>query len=95
MEFEDRQSGDPEAADTFVEKSYLGEVGARNTDRLRETCRGNPAPKKQFDGARRLLPKEPLRRCQEWTAETIQLLSRGGILLFSGPNGSNGPKGKG
>lgn len=84
MEFQERWSDDPESADTFVEKWYLGEVRERNVDQLRAICRGNPAPKKQFDGAKRLFPKEPLRRCQEWTAETIEMLKSEGILLSSG-----------
>lgn len=93
MEFEERHSGDPETADTFVEKSYLGEVRERNVDRLREICRVNPAPKKQFDGAKRLFPKEPLRRCQEWTAEAIELLLSERILLSSGHAGAEDLKG--
>lgn len=87
MEFEERESGDCETADTFVEKTYLGEVGTGDVYQLRGISRANPAPKKQFDGGKRLFPGEPLRRCQEWTAETIELLASEGILLSPGHAG--------
>lgn len=43
-------------------------------------CSHVPPPKKQFEGARRLFPQEPIRRCQEWTAEAIQSLVEAGVL---------------
>lgn len=84
MAFEERQSGDPETSDTFVGKTYLGDVRAGDVERVREVCRWNPAPGKQFDGPRRLFPGEKLRRCQEWTAETVGLLEEEGVLVRPG-----------
>lgn len=81
MAFEERRADDPETADTFVAKTYLGDVEAGDVDRVCGICRGNAAPGKQFDGARRLFPGEKLRRCQEWTAETVGLLEREGVLV--------------
>ena len=91
MEFEERHAENPETADGFVGKTCLGEVKVGDLDRLREICRRNPAPKKQFDVPRRLYPTEALRRCQEWTAETIELLSKEGVLLVSGSAGAQAP----
>jgi hypothetical protein len=45
-----------------------------------EICRSIPPPKKQFNGPKRLYPKEPLRRCQEWIDEAVEALISNGIL---------------
>lgn len=42
---------------------------------------GIQPPKKQFDGPRRRYLDEPIRRCQEWTAEAIQALTSAGVLV--------------
>ncbi|KAF3913086.1 hypothetical protein AA313_de0200582 [Arthrobotrys entomopaga] len=39
-----------------------------------EICEAVPAPKKQFQGPKRLYPREPLRACQEWAAEVVKIL---------------------
>lgn len=50
-------------------------------NRVQHVCRGIPPPKKQYDGPRkRLFPHEPIRKCQEWTAEAIDALRRAEVL---------------
>ncbi|KAM3526954.1 hypothetical protein MY4038_006570 [Beauveria bassiana] len=80
MELESNNGRRPENSASFVEKTYLGWVSADNLRHIGETCSTIPPPKKQFEGPKRLYPKEPLRRCQEWTNETISALIANGIL---------------
>ncbi|PGH14613.1 hypothetical protein AJ79_02948 [Helicocarpus griseus UAMH5409] len=80
MVFEDKPSEAPEQDPTFHEKRPLGTVQGGYEKAFRDVCLGIEVPKKQFDGARRLYPQEPIRRCQEWTAEVIQALVSGGIV---------------
>lgn len=70
----------PETSETYEGKTQLGWVCGSDLQRFGEICGANPAPGKQFEGARRLYPGRALRRCQEWTAETVQLLKDGGVL---------------
>ena len=83
MAFEERRSGDPEAGDAFVDKTFLGSVKAGDVERVRGICAGHAAPGKQFEGGRRLFPGK-VRRCREWTAETVGLLEEEGVLRVSG-----------
>lgn len=77
MQFETENRQCPEQSIGFVKKSHLGHVAADSLHLVEDTCRANPAPKRQFDGPKRLYPDEPLRRCQEWTKETVDsLISR-------------------
>ncbi|KAK4168191.1 hypothetical protein QBC43DRAFT_309847 [Cladorrhinum sp. PSN259] len=80
MIFEHKPAEKPETSLSFVSKSALGWVAASDMDLLEATCRANPPPEKQFNGPRRINPTKPLRRCQEWTAETIQTLRESGIV---------------
>ncbi len=80
MEFEERSTNNPEKSMTFVDKSHLGCVNAADLDHMRHLCQSIPPPKKQFSGPKRLYPKEPLRRCQEWTNEAIDALTVHGVL---------------
>ncbi|KAF3900220.1 hypothetical protein GY631_0170 [Trichophyton interdigitale] len=74
MSFEQRPEGQPEASSSFVDKQEIGTVTHANYHRIQAVCEGIPPPRKQFEGSKRLYPKEPVRRCQEWTAEAIQTL---------------------
>lgn len=74
MVYEDKPTERPEDLATYQGKLLIGTVTAANYDRIKEVCKGIPAPKKQFDGPRRLFPNEQLRRCQEWTKEAIDAL---------------------
>lgn len=70
----------PEDSLTYQGKVLIGTVAAANFARVKPTCENIPAPKKQFEGARRLYPNEPLRRCQEWTRDAIDALIKAEIL---------------
>lgn len=85
MTFESKRGNRPEDSNSFVEKTFLGLVSVNNYHHIEEICRTIPPPKKQFDGPRRLYPREPLRRCQEWTNEAIQILISNNILLNEEP----------
>lgn len=89
MEFTDQQTGKPQDVDaSFIGRTLLGRVAVHDVDRMRAACRGNPPPAKQFDGPRRINPGEKLRRCQEWTAETVEVLRRGGVLRAEADEGA-------
>lgn len=80
MKHEDKPAKKPEDSATYQSKELIGNVTAADFARIKSTCESIPPPKKQFEGPRRLYPKEPLRRCQEWTQEAIQTLVNAGIL---------------
>uniref|UniRef100_A0A4E9DS25 Uncharacterized protein n=1 Tax=Gibberella zeae TaxID=5518 RepID=A0A4E9DS25_GIBZA len=61
--------------------TQIGVIAANDTHRLRAVCESNPPPKKQFNGIKRIDPRKPLRRCQEWASETIDILCEQGVLL--------------
>lgn len=75
-----KQAPRPEESASFVSKDYLGTVTTANYPRIRAICDSVPAPKKQYRLNTRLYPLEPIRRCQEWTAEAIQALIDAGVL---------------
>jgi hypothetical protein len=81
MVFEAKQDVCPRDSTEFIGQHLLGWVPVDGYAAMEELCRNHPPPKKQFDGPRRLFPKEPLRRCQEWTKEACEALVSGGILL--------------
>ncbi|KAF3480931.1 uncharacterized protein GIQ15_06278 [Arthroderma uncinatum] len=74
MEYEERKTGKPQESASFMGMEKLGVVDPGSYSRLQSICRSTPVPKKQFDGPKRLYPDVPLRRCQEWTAETVKRL---------------------
>ncbi|PGH00010.1 hypothetical protein AJ80_09247 [Polytolypa hystricis UAMH7299] len=75
MVFEDKPGIPPEKDPTFSGKSLIGTVLISDYERsFKNICFSVEPPKKQFDGPRRLYPHQPIRRCQEWTVETIQAL---------------------
>ncbi|OAA52878.1 hypothetical protein ISF_09261 [Cordyceps fumosorosea ARSEF 2679] len=80
MTFEVKTRHQPESSPEFLRREYLGWVAAADLPRVRAVCEAVPPPKKQFDGARRLFPGEPLRRCQEWTREAVDALAAAGVL---------------
>lgn len=83
MTYETRHMSEkPEVSNpTFISKSSLGWVGVNDLSRVDSVCRANPAPANQFDGPKQIDKNKPLRRCQEWTSETIGNLKAEGILL--------------
>ncbi|TPX10985.1 uncharacterized protein E0L32_008022 [Thyridium curvatum] len=80
MDFEKRPTEYPKLENTYVAHRLLGTLSSSDLDTMEAVCRSNPPPEKQFDGPRRIDRKKPLRKCQEWTAETIRLLEQQGIL---------------
>lgn len=88
MAFEIRfTDASPSIETNYVGASFLGWTSSSDLSRMEEVCRSNPAPAKQFDGPKRIDPKMPLRRCQEWTAETIELLEKRTLLKRDGETG--------
>lgn len=91
MTFENRPVNKaPEESSSFVSKSPVGWVAASNLRALENICRSNPPPEKQFNGHKRINPKKPLRRCQEWTAETLRSLEAQGVLKRDGGSSASG-----
>lgn len=82
MSYETKQtSKKPEMSGTFVSKTKLGWIKVENLHLVDSICRANPPPAKQYDGPRRIDKNKPLRRCQEWTSETIAELKAEGVLV--------------
>ncbi|KAJ3536444.1 hypothetical protein NM208_g6714 [Fusarium decemcellulare] len=71
----------PDLSPTFISKSQLGWVIVDDLSRIDSICRANPPPAKQFNGPKRINKNQPLRRCQEWTRETIGYLKAKGVLI--------------
>ena len=85
MVFEDKTYANPpeEENPSFISKVAIGTVAENHyPHKFREICLSVGAPKKQFDGPKRLFPHEPLRRCQEWTADAIRALRESGVLTL-------------
>ncbi|KAG5961147.1 hypothetical protein E4U57_007803 [Claviceps arundinis] len=80
MTFENKAGKQPDESATFIRKKHLGWVTVDKYPYVESICRSVPPPKKQFEKQTRLFPREPLRRCQEWTDEAVEALSSSGIL---------------
>jgi hypothetical protein len=80
MKYECNLYEKPEDSVTFIGKLYIGTVDEGSLGRISYVLENIPPPSKQFDGAKRINPTEPLRRCQEWTKEAIQALKDEGLL---------------
>ncbi|KAK6855817.1 hypothetical protein PG995_007968 [Apiospora arundinis] len=85
MTFETKETlKSPNLSNSFMSKSQLGLIKVEDLFRVESICRANPPPAKQFDGPRRINPTQPIRRCQEWTSETVGSLRAEGVLLAVG-----------
>ncbi|KAI9930081.1 hypothetical protein ASPWEDRAFT_35347 [Aspergillus wentii DTO 134E9] len=84
MIFEHRAAEEPEKSPVFFSKEEIGTVTHADYSRFLPVCQEIPVPKKQFQGAKRLYPNEPLRRCQEWADEAIQGLVDAKVLQRGG-----------
>lgn len=80
MSFAHKPGRKPEDSATYLGKEYIGTVSATNYPRIESIVNGIEPPKKQFDGPKRINAQEPLRRCQEWTAEAIQALKDASVV---------------
>ncbi|KAI1880281.1 hypothetical protein JX265_001902 [Neoarthrinium moseri] len=76
--------------DISLGRRLLGTVEHSDLERFELICQGVPPPRKQFDGPRRMYPREPLRRCQEWVKDALDALRTEGVLQELGSDGPNG-----
>lgn len=67
----------------FISLVPIGYVSVSDYEdgKVLRVCESVEVPKKQFEGARRLVGMGELRRCQEWTVEVVEGLRRGGVLV--------------
>jgi hypothetical protein len=80
MNHNDKPAKKPDESASYQGQEFIGKVSVANFPRIKAICEGIPAPKKQFEGGRRLYPQEPIRRCQEWTKEAMDALVAAGVL---------------
>lgn len=80
----DHKEGKPEDSASFLSKTCIGTVAHTDFPRVQTVVNNIPPPAKQFDGAKRIDPSKPLRRCGEWAEEAIQALKDEGILKEDG-----------
>ncbi|KAF4445527.1 hypothetical protein F53441_10747 [Fusarium austroafricanum] len=71
----------PRLEATFQSWAEIGVIAVNNLPRVQAICEANPPPGKQYHGLKKIDPAKPLRRCQEWTSETIGHLREQGVLL--------------
>ncbi|RKK70538.1 hypothetical protein BFJ69_g11800 [Fusarium oxysporum] len=74
----------PQDSGSYVGHHYLGFISSSDRQFLKQICQSNPPPAKQFNGSKKINPRQPLRRCQEWTAEPIAMLQSHGVLVSEG-----------
>ncbi|KAL4883042.1 hypothetical protein BJY04DRAFT_216755 [Aspergillus karnatakaensis] len=82
MTFNHRPCIVPEDEPVFQSKDRIGIVTMEDYEsgKVQAICEEVEVPKKQFQGAKRLFPKERLRRCQEWADEAVALLRERAVL---------------
>jgi hypothetical protein len=90
MYFNHKPVTDPEAQIDFISLERLGSVSREDfqgngkqlgNGRIKEIIESVEAPKKQFDGSRRIDGgKGVLKRCQEWVEEVVEKLRSEGML---------------
>ena len=83
MLYEEKDLKFPDLSYSHENMTLLGAVDKADLDQFRQVCQSIPPPKKQFEGPRRLNPKEPLRHCQQWVAEAIDVWKSQGVLKAS------------
>lgn len=77
MTYEFRQAKDE---DFYLGKTLLGTVDADDFNCIDRICSALPPPKKQFNGPKRLYPREKLYKCQAWTRDVLRALEAEGVL---------------
>lgn len=81
MEVEIKAFPYPEEKPTFKKKTLIGCVRKQDLSRVKETCLLIPPPRPQHHlNGKRIYPHEPLRTCQEWIQEVIEVLRRDSII---------------
>ena len=73
-------SQDPKGSFSHATSQTVGWVPHAKLDQVKEVCKTIPPPTKQWDGNRRLVPADQVRRCQEWVAEVLEMLKQKGIM---------------
>lgn len=74
-------SQSPRLEATFESWTEIGVIVVDDLPRVKAICEANSPPGKQYDGLKKIDPEKPLRRCQEWTRETIGHWREQGVLL--------------
>lgn len=80
MTFDVKNAVDPTISLEGKGKRKIGTIKKNDLQRLIQICQNLSPPPKQFNGPKRINPNKPLYRCQDWTAEAIQLLIDDGVL---------------
>ena len=75
MRYVSKRAKQPESSASFSTKHNIGTVCLTDYHRIDSLCQTVDPPARQMRlNGQKLYPNQPLRRCQEWTAETIALL---------------------
>ncbi|KAF5622219.1 hypothetical protein F52700_10610 [Fusarium sp. NRRL 52700] len=86
--FEHKSAKKPQDSGSYVGHHYLGYISSLDRRFFKQICQSNPPPAKQCNKGKRINPRQPLRQCQEWTAETIAMLKSHGVLVSEGSVGN-------
>ncbi|ORY19619.1 hypothetical protein BCR34DRAFT_136149 [Clohesyomyces aquaticus] len=80
MAFGYKRAKPSEESETCLGQEKIGTVTKANFNKIQSIVETLPPPPNQFNGAKRINPSALLLRCQEWTADAIQLLKDEGVL---------------
>ncbi|KAK4234576.1 hypothetical protein C8A03DRAFT_18551 [Achaetomium macrosporum] len=81
MTYKPKPAKNPLSSVSLSGQKPIGYVPASLYGYIHDICSSIPPPAKQYDGPKRLIPKDQkLRRCQEWTQEVILALRAQGVL---------------
>lgn len=86
MRYNPKPARPPLDSPSLQGQKEIGWVPASLYAHIHSICSAIPPPPKQYDGPKLLVPRNKLRRCQEWTREAVHELRAQGILV-----GSEGP----
>jgi hypothetical protein len=70
----------PLSSGSFHARKQISSVPASLYTKVDAICKTVPPPRKQYEGPKLLVPKNELRRCQEWTNEAIAKPKAEGVL---------------
>lgn len=80
MTYNPKPARPPLDSPSFQGRKPIGWVPASLYQHIHTICSNIPPPPKQYDGPKLLVPKNQLRRCQEWTNEVVNELRVQGVL---------------
>jgi len=78
----------PTLSATFKSLRHIGWISHDRFIDIEVIALTVPVPKKQYNGPKLLVPRNQVRHCQHWAAETIEELRKGGVLSPLAPNES-------